>query len=66
MNWLDRPQKWLNYSGDRRNMIGRICGPTALGEHWKAVACEFDQVNNRSRVGFRPATFAEVTGQAAS
>lgn len=66
MTWLDRPQQWLNYDRDKRHMIGHIFGPSALGEYWKAVDCQFDPINNRSRVGFRLATADDLAGLVAS
>jgi hypothetical protein len=44
---------YANYSGDRRSIVGEPKGPTTYGRIVVAVAADYDETADRTRVEFR-------------
>lgn len=59
----DQPRKayfHANYPGDCTHMVGEVKGPTTYGQLQVAVDAVFDPATGKTRVGFGPATTADV------
>jgi hypothetical protein len=63
-----KPQGWLTYPRNHEHMVGRVFGPSHLGEFWKAVEAAYDPATDRTRVGLviasRDDIAADLAGRA--
>ena len=47
-----KAQRFANYNGDCRDVIGQRVGPNVFGEPMTAVEATYDSDTNKTRVGF--------------
>lgn len=43
-------RNYLTYPRDHRGIVGKVLGPSYLGEFWRAVSADYD--GSQTRVGF--------------